>query len=102
MPAARRNRRTNQPASGIRDQFKQTMVGGEAVRMAEADWAFEESETTRAGEGGLVVRVQLRGLQPGPYPETAGAEHVKQRSQPSVAADGARAESKQQSVRLIE
>jgi hypothetical protein len=78
----------------IRDQFKQTMVGGEAVRMAEADWAFEESETTRAGEGGLVVRVQLRGLQPDPYPETAGAEHVKQRSQPSVAADGGRAESK--------
>jgi len=53
------------------------MVGGEAVRMAEADWAFEEGETTRAGEGGLVVRVQLRGLQPDPYPETAGAERVK-------------------------
>ena len=30
------------------------MVGGEAVRMAEADWVFEEGETTRAGEGGLV------------------------------------------------
>jgi hypothetical protein len=32
----------------------------------------------------LVVRVQLRGLQPDPYPETAGAERVKQRSRPSV------------------
>jgi hypothetical protein len=29
--------------------------------MAEADRAFEEDETTRAGEGGLVVCVQLRG-----------------------------------------
>jgi len=70
------------------------MVGGEAVRMAEADWAFEEGETPRAGEGGLVVRVQLRRLQPDPYPKTAGAEHVKQRSRPSVAADGGRAGSK--------
>ena len=70
------------------------MVGGEAVRMAETDWAFEESETPRAGEGRLVVRIQLRGLQPDPYPETAGAERVKQRSRPSVAADGGRAESK--------
>jgi hypothetical protein len=41
----------------------------------------------------LVVRVQLRGLQPDPYPETAGAERVKQRFRPSVAADGGRAES---------
>ena len=94
------DRRTNQPASGIRDQFKQTMVGGEAVRMAEADWAFEEGETTRAGKGGLVVRVQLRGLQPDPYPETAGAERVKQQFRPSVAADGGRAESKTTNVRL--
>jgi catechol 2,3-dioxygenase-like lactoylglutathione lyase family enzyme len=100
-PATRRDRRTNQPASWIRDQFKQTMVGGEAVRMAEADWAFEEGETTRAGEGGLVVRVQLRGLQPDPYPETAGAERVKQRPRPSVAADDGRADPKQQSVRLL-
>jgi AbrB family looped-hinge helix DNA binding protein len=46
------------------------------------------------GESGLVVRVQLRGLQPDPYPETAGAERVKQRPRPSVAADGGRAESK--------
>jgi hypothetical protein len=42
----------------------------------------------------LVVRVQLRGLQPDPYPETAGAERVNQRSRPSVAAHGGRAESK--------
>jgi hypothetical protein len=42
----------------------------------------------------LVVRVQLRRLQPDPYPKTAGAEHVKQRSRPSVAADGGRAGSK--------
>ena len=84
-PAARCDRRTDQPASGLRDQFEQTMVGGETVRMAEADWAPEEGETTRAGEGGLVVRVQLRGLQPDPYPETAGAERVKPLAQPSAA-----------------
>ena len=77
------------------------MVGGEAVRMAEADWAFEEGETTRTGEGGLVVRVQLRGLQPDPYPETAGAERVNQRSRPSIPAHGGRVEPKQQSVRLL-
>jgi len=70
----------------LRDQFKQALVGGEAVRMAEADRVPEEGETTRTGEGGLVVRVQLRGLQPDPYPETAGAERVKKRrAQPSVA-----------------
>ena len=34
-------------------------------------------ETVRSGEGGLVVRVQLRGLQPDSYPETAGAERMK-------------------------
>jgi len=45
--------------------------------MVEADWVPEEGETTRTGEGGLVVRVQLCGLQPDPYPETAGAERVK-------------------------
>ena len=35
----------------------------------EADRTLEEGKTTRPGEGGLVVRVQLRGLQPDPYPE---------------------------------
>jgi hypothetical protein len=45
------NRRTSQPASAIRDQCKQTMVGGEAVRMAQAAWAFKEGETMPAGEG---------------------------------------------------
>ena len=93
-PAARRDRRAHKSACGVRDQFEQTMVGGEAVRMAEADRALKEGETARSGEGGLVVRFQLRGLQPDPYPETAGAERVKQRSRPSVAADGGRAKSK--------
>ena len=80
------------------------MVGGEAVRMAEADWAFEEGETTRAGESGLAVRVQLRGLQPDPYPETAGAERMKQRTRFSAARRSSEAdrEPKQQSVRLLE
>ena len=32
-----------------------------AFRMAEADRTLEEGETTRAGEGGLVVRVQTAG-----------------------------------------
>jgi hypothetical protein len=44
-PAARRDRPTNQPASGVRDQFKQTLVGGETVRMAETDRATEEGNT---------------------------------------------------------
>jgi hypothetical protein len=79
------------------------MVGGEAVRVTEADWAFEEGETTRAGEGGLVVRVQLRGLQPDPYPETAGAERVKSSgSDPRLPPMVAKRNPKQQSVRLLE
>ena len=40
------------------------------------------------------VYTRVHGLQPDPYPETAGAERVKQRSRPSVAADGGRAGSK--------
>jgi hypothetical protein len=54
---ARRDRPTNESASGVRDQFKQTLVGGETVRMAEANWSPEEGETARTGEGGLVVRL---------------------------------------------
>ena len=53
--------------------------------MAEADRTTEEGETARAGEGGLVVRVQLRGLQPDPHPETASAERMKQGTKPSAA-----------------
>ena len=45
--------------------------------MAEANRTPEESKTARAGESGMVVRIQLRGLQPGPYPETTGAECMK-------------------------
>ncbi len=49
--------------------------------MAEADRVPEEGETTRIGASGLVVRVQLRRLQPDPYPETAGAaERVKKQT----------------------
>jgi len=76
-PAARRDRRTNQPASGLCDQLKQALVGREAVRMVEADRPAEEGKTAWAREGGLVVRVQLRRLQPDPDSETAGAERVK-------------------------
>jgi hypothetical protein len=53
--------------------------------------APEEGETARAGEGGLVVRVQLCRLQPDPNPETAGAERVKQLAQPSAARYSGRA-----------
>ena len=60
-------------------------MGGETIRMVEADWAPEEGETARAGEGGLVVRVQLCRLQPDPDPETAGAERMKQLAKPSAA-----------------
>ena len=74
----RGNRPTNEPASGVCHQFKQTLVGGEAIRMAEADRASEEGETARTSEGGLVIRVQLRGLQPDPHSQTAGAECMKQ------------------------
>ena len=44
--------------------------------MAEADRASEEGETARTSEGGLVIRVQLRGLQPPPHTKTAGAERM--------------------------
>ena len=44
----------------------------------------KEGETARSGEGGLVVRVQLRGLQPDSNPETAGAERMKPPTQPSA------------------
>ena len=70
--------------------------------MAEADWAFEEGETTRTGEGGLVVRVQLRGLQSDPYPETAGAERVKQRYFPRLSPMVAERNPKPESLRLLE
>ncbi len=50
--------------------------------MAETDWTSKKGEAPWAGEGGLVVRVQLRGLQPDPDPETAGAERLKLRIQP--------------------
>src|ERR1700736_3422110 len=49
------------------------MAGGETVRVAETNRATEEGEVARPGEGGLAVRVQLRGIQPDPNPETAGA-----------------------------
>jgi hypothetical protein len=62
--------------------------------MAEADWSLEESEITRTGEGGLVVHIQLRGLQPDPYSETASSKRVKKRTRSSVAADGGRTEAK--------
>lgn len=67
------------------------LAGGKTVRMAEADWPSEKAETTRPGEGGLVVRVQgaldanLCRLQLDPHPETAGAEHPKQLAQSSAA-----------------
>lgn len=41
--------------------------------MAEANRATQEGETARVGEGGLVVRVQLRDIQPTPHTEVAGA-----------------------------
>jgi hypothetical protein len=44
----------------------------------------EKVKPARSGEGGLVVRVQLRGLQPDPYPETASAERMKPPIQPSA------------------
>jgi hypothetical protein len=44
-PTARCDRRTNKPASRVRDQFKQTLVGRETVRMAEADRALKEAGT---------------------------------------------------------
>ena len=52
--------------------------------MAEADRTLKESEAAWSGEGGLVVRVQLRGFQSDPYPETAGAERIKPPTQPSA------------------
>lgn len=61
------------------------LAGGKTVRMAEADWPSEKAETTRPGECGLVVRVQLCRLQLDPHPETAGAEHPKQLAQSSAA-----------------
>ena len=93
---ARCDRRTNQSASRVRDQFKQTLVGGETVRMAEADWPPEESKTTRTGEGGLAVRVQLCCLQLDPHPETASAERVKPLSNPRLPSTSSRAAEKQQ------
>ena len=71
-------------ASGVRGQSQQALVGGKTFRMAEADRALKEGETAWSGEGGLAVRVQLRGLQSNPYPETAGAARLKPRTQPSA------------------
>jgi len=71
------------------------LAGREAVRKVEADRPADERHTSRSGECGLVVRVQLRRLQPDPDSEAAGAEqHEEQRSRPSIAADGGRAEAK--------
>ena len=46
---------------------------GTAIRVVEANRATEEGETPRVSEGGLVVRVQLRGVQPSADTKTAGA-----------------------------
>jgi hypothetical protein len=40
---------------GYAISLKETLVGGETFRMAEADRTPEEGETARAGEGGLVT-----------------------------------------------
>jgi hypothetical protein len=72
------------PASGLLGQSQQTLVGGETFRLVEADRTFKDGETARSGEGGLVIRVQLRGLEPDSYPETAGAERMKPPPQPSA------------------
>jgi hypothetical protein len=38
--------------------------------MAEANWSAPASQVARTGEGGLAVRLQLRGAQPYPVTET--------------------------------
>jgi hypothetical protein len=52
--------------------------------MAEADRPLKEGATAWLGEGGLAVRVQLHGLQPDPYSETAGAKRMKPPTQPTA------------------
>jgi hypothetical protein len=73
------------------------MVGGEAVWMAEAYWAFEESDTTQNGEGGLVLPcncflqvddhdpVRLHG---GAKERDKPDPHQRKRCNPGVLADG--------------
>src|SRR4029077_757262 len=80
----RGDRRAHLPVSGSLSQSQPTLVGGKTFWLAEADRTLKEGETARSDKSGLAVRVQLRGLQPDSYPETAGAKRMKPPTQPSA------------------
>ena len=49
------------------------MADCEGLRLAQADRTAAPGQAARAGEGGLAVRLQLRGAQPDPAAETQGS-----------------------------
>jgi len=84
--SVQRDRQTDDATTWLSGQPREAVVGRTALRVAEASRATEEGEATRSGQGGVAVRVPLRGLQPAPYPETEGGVRVRPRKRLARAA----------------
>ena len=57
------------------------MAGREDLRLAETDRAAASGEAARTGQGGLDLRLQLRGAQPAP---TASADRKPNPARPTA------------------